>query len=423
MLDNGAFNNKDKINKIFSFVRISKVDSFDIKNSSEIDKIKEININKDIPSEQIYRIRAIFNDSPADQLRYKEYLKNFGENYLKLFKKLIDKFVQQHPEYSYANGYEDALYHYHYISSNISKDLIAGGERAIKLMRDYIHDTTYRQPLFLIGPMASGKTSCLATFASTLHLQLLASMVKKHDKDAIIVRFIGADRKSMDVRSLLKSICLQLKAIYDKDNENNKIPDKFSELKYYFKSFLTKNSSNDSDNENEPRLIILLDSLQDLYENDLAHKLDWLPSYLRANCKLILSISTESVELVERVKSKYTNSKSYVFLNYVSSDQADSLIRKYLSTNKYRLEDNQLKIVKDFIENSKILSLHLKLFSSEFLTWKSYTPIEQTIAHSTLNEAIMHLFTSLEKTHGYHLVKYLLCKLNSLFFFIKKTIK
>ena len=365
--------------------------------------MKEITVNKEIPFEQIYRIRR-------GGLEDKNYLKNFNDHYLKLFKNLIDKFVQQNPEFSYNNSYEDALYHYHYIISNVNNDLIAGGEQALKQIRDYIHDTSFRQPLVLIGPMGSGKTSCLATFASTLHLQLIASQIKKNPKDAIIVRFIGADRKSMDLRSLLKSICLQMNAIFNKKN-SKPIPDKFADLKSYFKKFLIKSHNEDFeevDDEHEPRLILILDSIQDLNEHDFAHKLDWLPTYLKANCRIILSVSSENNELMSRLKSKYTNKRSYIHLETVEPEQAESLVKKYLNNNKYRLEDAQLHLIKTFIANSPILSLHLKLFSSEFLNWKSFTPLTETIIETTLKGAIMRLFSTLENKHGAILVKYLL---------------
>ena len=363
-------------------------------------------VNKLIPSEQIYKIR-IENSDPANN---KKYLKNFSEHYLKLFKSLIDKFVQQNPEFSYKNSYEDALYHYHFISANVNHDFLAGGEGVLKVIRDYIHDASFRQPLILTGPMGSGKTSCLATFASTLHLQLIASQKRKNSKDAIIVRFIGADKKSMDIRNLLKSICLQMNAIF---NKNKTIPDKFNDLKIFFKNFLIKSQNEDFedvDEDYEPRLILILDSVQDLYENDFAHKLDWLPTYLKANCKIILSVSNENTELIERLKNKYTNSRSYVNLDNIEPQKSDILIKKYLNYNKYRLEDEQMELIKKFIADSRLLSLHLKLFSSEFLKWKSYTPLSEIIIETSLKSAITRLFIQLENKHGAILVKYLLSK-------------
>jgi hypothetical protein len=408
LLQNGAFNNTDKINKVFTF---SRIPADPTTTEKTLDAIKEITVNKEIPPEQIYRIRL-----DTESQNSKKYLKNFGEHYLKLFKNLIDKFVQKNPEYSYTNSYEDALYHYHFITSNLNDDLIAGGETAIKLIRDYIHDSTFRQPLVLIGPMGSGKTSCLATFASTLNLQLIASQSIKHPKDTIIVRFIGADRKSMDLRSLLKSICLQMNAIFNRDN--TPVPDKFSELKIYFKNFLIKRQNEDAvDEDYEPRLILIIDSIQDLYEHDWAHKLDWLPTYLKAKCKIILSVSTESTSLMERLRCKYTNKRSYLYLSHVEADQAEIVIQKYLGSNKYRLEDQQLGLIKKFINSSKILSLQLKLFSSEFLNWKSFSTLEQTVVETTLKGGVLRLLRSLEKKFGLNLVKYLLSK--NLFWFNK----
>lgn len=347
-------------------------------------------VNYHIPPEQIYRIRKSHNSN---------YIKNFGDNYLKLFKKLVEKFVQKNPELEHSSSYEDALRHFHYIKDNTLNEMIVGSERSIKYLRDYIFDENYTKPIILYGPMGSGKTTSLATFASTLHLQLKANNNYPSGSHVILVRFIGADRKSMDLRSLLTSMCLQLNEIYNKNG--NEIPKKLKDLKTFFRSFLEDKNSNE-------KLVILIDSLQDLSPNDNAYKLDWLPYNLRVNCKVILTTSIENKDLLERLKNKYTDSKSYVCLEYLSPHQSNYIVKKFLDINKRRLEDNQFEIVRDLIMNANMLSLHLKLLSNEFLNWKSYTHSDECILKVTATEAIDHYFSNLEKIHGKQLVKSIL---------------
>ncbi len=409
MLVHGAFDVHDNHEKAFCFIRINGNEPVEL--NSDLDNLREKDVNKCVPSDQIYRIR-LFN---RDDNSKKSYLKNFRENYLKLFERLIDKFVQKHPAYAYTVSHQDVLHHFHFMQKSLRDDLLVGSEAAIKDLMDYINNTDFRQPLVLHGPMGSGKTTCLASLASTLFVQLAAKEKTNFNchAHAIVFRFIGADRKSMDLRNLLKSICLQLKSIYFQTNANNDpvdLPTRLIDLKRFFKTILTKTV-----HANEPRLIILIDSLQHLSDSDHVYKLDWLPHFLKPTCKLILTVSSGHTTLLNRLQSKYTNKRSYVRLDYLDKEQALATVKKYLQLNKYRLEDSQMAVIRTFAHRSNVLSLHVKLLSEEFLQWKSYTPVHDCILKYTLKETIVHFISKLEKQFGPDILKYVLCNYYSPF--------
>ena len=229
----------------------------------------------------------------------------------------------------------------------------------LKILTDYVIEDNNEQPLILTGNLGCGKSSLISTFISNLFLQMFVQDGKydcDFSKHSVVVRFIGIDGKSIYLRSLLKSVCLQLKYIKNPINEKE-VPNKLTDLKRYFRNVLTENTSDSR------KLVIVLDSLQDLTKNDNSYKLDWLPKNLGKNCKLVLSVSSESTELIKRLKRKYTDSKSYVNLYHLNKEQGEYMVRKLLTQKNFRLEPNQLDLISSLIREKKIFYLHLKILS------------------------------------------------------------
>jgi len=325
--------------------------------------LRDNKVNYYLPVDQIYRIKL-------NKETQHDYLNNFGKNYQKLFESLIDKFVQTNPESEQKILFDDVLFHLNYIRANKLKEIPTTTQNILKVLTDYVIEDTNEQPLILTGNLGCGKTSMISTFVSNLFLQLFVHDGKYNcdsAKHSVVVRFIGIDGKSIYLRSLLKSICTQLKYIKQSINDPP-VPDKVAELKAYFRNILTENSSDTR------KLVIILDSLQDLTRNDNAYKLDWLPKFLGKNCKVVLSVSSESTEIMKRLKRKYTNSKCYISLNQLNQEQGEYMVRKLLSQKNYRLEPNQSDLVSNLIVQKKVFSLHLKVLSEgkNFTNWESF---------------------------------------------------
>ena len=391
MLSKGAFRNHDKADRVFALVRLLN-DSV----NETMRNFKDNLINYHISAEQIYRLKIKQID--------KVYLKNFQNYYEKLFQNLIEKFVQRHPESRYPMPYQDALYNYHFIKANSFKELSSSSDCVLKTLRDYIFDESTNQPFILHGAIGSGKTTYISALASNLYLHFIA-----HDKsiqtseNIVVLRFIGIDGKSIYLRNLLKSLCLQLNLVC---NENAAVPENLIELKECFRNFLMKNTSPSS------RLVVILDSLQDLSETDKAHKLDWLPKHLGANCKLILTVASDSVNLMRRLRRKYTETNSYVELSHIKLDQAKFMIQRLLSQQNYRLEAEQYNLIMNLISKKPVCPLHLKILSGEFLNWKSYTNLSECILKDTLTGSVVYFVNCLESKYGKKLVKHILSEFN-----------
>ena len=207
---------------------------------------------------------------------------------------------------------------------------------------------------------------------------------------------------------MLKSLCQQLNLIRNRHKSRNivnvAVPEKLFELKMLFRNFLTEYK--------RQKLVIILDSLENLYPQDHAYKLDWLPKYLSNNCKLILSVTVESGELIKRLKRKYVNETGFVTINGLNKEQVDLMVQKKLRLNNYRLENSQLALMLTFLDKTMVIyPLHFKLLAEQFLTWKSSYTAEECVLKETLSLSVQYFLKSLETRFNKTLVKYILCKI------------
>jgi hypothetical protein len=419
-----AFKNEPKENRMFSYIRLDKAhnsSSFPTR-ANTLDYLRDREINYFFPAEQIYRIKV---DRDADET---EYLRNLGLHYEKLFKGLIERFVKlSSKETMLAKLYRDVLYHLNFVKLLTTSVNETGqnnvAQSVLKRLADYVLDDTQRQPFIVTGEMGSGKSSLVATFFSNLFMQLSAGDKFAVNKHTVVLRFVGIDGETTYLRTLLKSLCAQLLYIkmgnysIDSDSIEKLLPRKKSELKALFKQFLTEHfvcESGDGQQRQrgEPlkKLIIIIDSLQDLSRSDNSYKLDWLPRYLSQFCRLIITVSSESGELVQRLRRKYSNMNNYAHVGPLTKPQVEYLIRKTLAANKYRLEPAQLELLTKLTANKPVLPLHVKLLSENFLRWRSYTPLDECVANSTLSDAVGNMIGELEKDVGYLFVKHALSK-------------
>lgn len=205
----------------------------------------------------------------------------------------------------------------------------------------------------------------------------------------------------------MKSLCQQLNLISNrrklKNIINTAVPEKLVELKMLFRNFLTEYKHH--------KLVLILDSLENLYPQDNAYKLDWLPKYLSSNCRLILSVTAESDELIRRLKRKYINDSSFITINGLNKEQIELMVQKKLRLNNYRLENNQLDFIRTFLDKNKtIYPLHFKMLSEQFLKWRSSYTVSECILKETLSLSVQYFLKNLETRFNKTLVKFILCK-------------
>lgn len=112
------------------------------------------------------------------------------------------------------------------------------------------------------GSSGCGKTALLA---------VAAGKISESEAPVVVLRFLGTGVDSSTARSVLHSICSQLVRIYqDRRRDDNPVPESFKDLTVFFRKCLDLASA-------DRPLVIILDSLDQLTNEDFGRDLRWLP--------------------------------------------------------------------------------------------------------------------------------------------------
>jgi WD40 repeat protein len=258
-------------------------------------------------------------------------------------------------------------------------------------------------PLVIWGESGSGKTS--------LMVKAVEQARDRHPNWTIIVRYIGVTPGSCDNTSLLESLCQE---IWNKFNfaemrqlvaeiiglsgetqwghkleEQLSIPKEYQKFSSTFRNFLLKISE-------EKTLVLVLDALDQLSLSGHTRYLDWLPSKLPQNIRLIVSIlQGESLSILDQRLPK----KNLVPVDRMPINEGTRLLDIWLTNEERRLQDNQKAEVLEKFEACG-LPLYLELIFEEARKWTSYSKI--TRLGSDVPDMMRHLFASLSSNanHG-----------------------
>eukprot|EP01103_Thecamoeba_quadrilineata_P016414 TRINITY_DN5482_c0_g1_i1.p1 TRINITY_DN5482_c0_g1~~TRINITY_DN5482_c0_g1_i1.p1 ORF type:complete len:1835 (+),score=369.73 TRINITY_DN5482_c0_g1_i1:132-5507(+) len=186
--------------------------------------------------------------------------------------------------------YEEAVRHCSFCRSKftsfIGRENILG-ELVLKIMVDLERPS---QPLMLYGDAGCGKTAILARVATKVKTA--------RPQAAVIVRFLGTTPESSTGRGLLKCLCRTISRIYGSKNNSRKsmrlafvsssqaieeeVPEDFQALVREFKIRLLRA------NKDCP-LVLILDSLDQLSNEDNEKALSWIPDELPEYVCLVVS--------------------------------------------------------------------------------------------------------------------------------------
>ena len=238
-------------------------------------------------------------------------------------------------------------------------------------------------PLIIHGPSGFGKTALIAKATEEL------PATKK-----VIIRFIGATPESVDLRSLLLSMCAELGVESPHEDVN--------ELLSVFRNYLAQGG-----NDSEP-IIIFLDALDQLNETDDAKTLNWLPQKLGPNVKLVMSVlNDEDKRQYYDIATSYWPS-SFVVLAPLGKENAELLLRCWLNAASRTLQpEQQQDVIEKFSMNGS--PLFLKLAFEQARKWKSWQGLpgyvnDKSGLNISVRGLLEDLFTRLEHQHSRPLV-------------------
>ncbi|MCX6278004.1 MAG: DUF4062 domain-containing protein [Bacteroidetes bacterium] len=274
-----------------------------------------------------------------------------------------------------------------------------GGEKSfvgrkpeLQAIRDYLKNNS-PWPLVIHGASGCGKTALLARAVEEIP-----------ENQRPIIRFIGTTPYSSDIRSLLLSLCQELRERYPRQDilplDTKALQDELHEQLQIIPL--------------EQPLILFLDALDQLSDADNGRLLIWIPyGQLPPNVKLVISCLSDRPEddpagqpyiaLTNRLLPK----DNIVNLDVLTEDEANILLfRNWLAQAGRKLSDLQQECIRKILKSKECCQpIYLKLLFEEARLWRSYyaVPTLGTNLPSLLRQLFARL--SLEENHGYLLVE------------------
>ncbi|XP_071110787.1 NACHT and WD repeat domain-containing protein 2-like [Haliotis cracherodii] len=353
-------------------------------------QLRERTLAQHLPEQNILSYNITWHPNgidPGAVREHGEYIDRLCEDFRYKVSTMISQAIQTRQDtYRSSPVFDEVVQHTVFCQEKCRA--FQGRTHTLQEIRSYLVGSS-RQPFILHGTSGSGKTSIMAT-AATSAWDTLKS------KAAIITRFIGTTPDSSNIGSLLISIITQLGEVYTVDTSN--LPPTIKELREFFKSTLSRATT-------ETPLVLFLDSLDQLDTSGDARQLLWIPRELPVNVKVVLStLPEEKYEILPRLKALFPGTCNYAEVPTLALTEVTSIVDTWLEQAGRRLTTGQRHTVEEAF-NRCPLPLFLKLSFDQTLKWRSYSPSDTTVLQDTVRGCIDTLFQRIEEMHGKILVE------------------
>jgi len=267
------------------------------------------------------------------------------------------------------------------------EESFVGRQVELQAILGYVESDS-RWPLVIHGASGCGKTALLARAS-----QEVAETRKR------IERFIGVAPRSSDLRSLLGSLCQELR---QRNPREGALPTDIKELHDEFSQHLRSATP-------EQPLILFLDALDQLADADNGRLLNWLPpGTLPAHVKLVVSCLSDRTtgdsagqpyaELLRRP----IPAGNFINLDALSEAEARLLVfdRWFPKAGRKVSDDQRARIEQRLASPACRQPIFLKLLFEEVQLWHSYDPAPTP--GESVPVILQQLFDrlSLETNHG-----------------------
>lgn len=241
------------------------------------------------------------------------------------------------------------------------EESFVGRQAELQAILDYVGSDS-RWPLVIHGASGCGKTALLARAS-----QEVANTRKR------IERFIGVAPRSSDLRSLLSSLCQELR---QRNPRADALPTEIKELRDEFSQHLLAATPA------EP-LILFLDALDQLADADNGRLLNWLPpGSLPAHVKFVLSCLSDRAtgdpagQPYAELKRRPIPAENFINLDMLSEAEARLLLfdRWLPKAGRKVNADQRARIEQLLVSPSCRQPIFLKLLFEEIRLWHSYDP-------------------------------------------------
>lgn len=204
-------------------------------------------------------------------------------------------------------------------------------------------------PLVVAGGGGTGKSA------------LLAEALRRAQADwagaEFVSRFVGATAASSDIRSLLRGVCRELARRSGEDQ--TAVPATYQELTGDLRDRLSAAGA-------RGRLVVFLDSLDQLAATPGARELGWLPAPLPPGVRMVVSTRPE-----DTLTALETRGAPVVRLGPLGSGEGRELLRRWMQEAHRTLEPAQEDEVLAKFAASEGNPLYLRLAFEEARRWRS----------------------------------------------------
>lgn len=251
------------------------------------------------------------------------------------------------------------------------KEAFVGRKDQLQRILDYVNSDS-SQPLVIHGASGCGKTALLARAVDDI------PAAKQP-----IVRFIGVTPRASDLRSLLRSLCQELRQWNPIEAA---IPLDIRELIDEFRKHLQSATA-------ERPVILFLDALDQLAESDNGRQLFWIPfGQLPRNVKIVVSCLSDrheddpAAQPFIALQRRKLPAENMVNLDALSPDEARTLLfDRWLPAVGRTVAKAQRLLIEQRLESKACRQpLYLKLLFEEAKLWRWYD--EPTTKSSTNRE-------------------------------------
>ena len=218
---------------------------------------------------------------------------------------------------------------------------------------------------------------------------------------SIILRFLGTTPSSSTIAATLNSVFYQIARIF-----NLKVPNKYLSEPFQLRDYLLEQLSLVSLLHPNKKLVIVLDSIDQLSTND--YRLDWLLEDFPANIKMIYSTLPEHGSILDHFRAKKSFGPSnFLQITKLQRSTADEILQDWLKKSNRSLAPHQWAFLEVLLNQAdkrgEIFPLYVKLLFDIICKWHSYHQPAQDSKLATclsIDKCIEYLFTMLEKEHG-----------------------
>ncbi|XP_053395163.1 uncharacterized protein LOC123524131 isoform X2 [Mercenaria mercenaria] len=257
-----------------------------------------------------------------------------------------------------------------------------GRDDVLKQIKFYVKGMS-NEPLVLYGPSGCGKTSIMAMAAKQC-------AEWTNNKAAVVFRFIGTTPDSTNLIGLLTSITSQIRKAYGMEMPVSKDLRTLTD-EFHLTMFMPST---------DRPLVLIFDSLDMMDTSHNARQLNWLPTRLRPNVKIMVStLPDNQFESFPVLQTTVKTKENFIQVPTMTVSDLSEIIDKWLSLKHRQLTPEQKKIVTTMCSKCP-LPLYLKLAFDKASTWTSFVSKNVTVLEPTVRQSIDGLFQRLEKMHG-----------------------